>query len=218
MKVEVVEKVLKVNDELAAVARARFDEAALCAINLISGPGAGKTTLIETALREFNGAPAVGVIEGDPDTTLDAERIARAGAPVVQINTAGGCHLEANLVLRALDRLDLDALDLLLIENVGNLVCPVGFDLGERLRVAVVSVTEGHDKPAKYPKLFRTANLIVLNKIDLLPHVDFDEAFFTDTLRRLNPDAPLLRLSCRSGEGVGAWCDWLRAQTAPVAA
>lgn len=218
MHVEVVERVLKVNDELAAVARARFDAAGVCAINLISGPGAGKTTLIECALRAFEGAPAIGVIEGDPDTTLDAERIAKAGAPVVQINTAGGCHLEANLVLRALDRLDLGALPLVLIENVGNLVCPVSFDLGERLRVAVVSVTEGHDKPAKYSKLFRTADLIVLNKIDLLPYVDFDEAFFTDSLRRLNPDAPLLRLSCRSGEGVDAWCDWLRAQVVPVPA
>jgi hydrogenase nickel incorporation protein HypB len=214
MKVEVVEKVLKVNDELAAVARDRFHAAKVCAINLISGPGAGKTTLIEAALRAFAGSPAIGVIEGDPDTTLDAERIAKLGAPVIQINTAGGCHLEANLVLRAADRLDLDALDLLLIENVGNLVCPVGFDLGERLRVAVVSVTEGHDKPAKYPKLFRTADLVVLNKIDLLPHVDFDEGFFANTLHRLCPEVPVLRVSCRSGEGLDAWCDWLRTHAA----
>ncbi len=130
---------------------------------------------------------------------------------MVQINTAGGCHLEANLVAQALDRFDLAQLDLLLIENVGNLVCPVGFDLGETARVAVVSTTEGHDKPAKYPKLFRTADVVVLNKVDLLPHVDFDVARFNAYVQKLQPGVPVLAVSCRTGEGVDAWCDWLRA-------
>ena len=153
---------------------------------------------------------SIAVIEGDPETTLDAERIAACGAPVVQINTAGGCHLEANLVQQALDRFELDQLDLLLIENVGNLVCPVGFDLGETRRVAVVSVTEGHDKPAKYPKLFTTADVVVLNKTDLLPYVDFDVSAFETYVRGIKPDVPILKVSCRNGEGVAQWADWLR--------
>ncbi len=210
MKVNVVENVLKVNDELAAKVRERLQAAAVSAINFISAPGSGKTTLIECALRNGIGGTAIGVIEGDPDTSLDAERIAALDTPVVQVNTAGGCHLEANLIMRALESFDLESLDLLLIENVGNLVCPVSFDLGETKRVAVVSTPEGHDKPAKYPMLFRVADLVVLNKVDLLPYLDFDEEFFTNAVRKLNPGAPILRVSCRSGEGIGGWREWLR--------
>jgi len=210
MKIEVVERVMKVNDELAQGVRARLHRAGVACANLMSAPGSGKTTLIEAALRVFKDTLRIGVIEGDPDTTLDAERIAACGAPVVQINTAGGCHLEANLVNQALDKFDLDQLDLLLIENVGNLVCPVGFDLGENRRVAVVSTTEGHDKPAKYPKLFRIANLVVLNKVDLLPYVDFDVTVFREYVEKLQPGVPILEVSCRSGVGVDAWCLWLR--------
>lgn len=210
MKIEVVERVMKVNDELAQGVRARLQRAGVACANLMSAPGSGKTTLIESALRVFKNTLRIGVIEGDPDTTLDAERIAACGAPVVQINTAGGCHLEANLVNQALDKFNLEHLDLLLIENVGNLVCPVGFDLGENRRVAVVSATEGHDKPAKYPKLFRIADLVILNKVDLLPYVDFNVAVFREYVERLQPGVPILEVSCRSGAGVDAWRSWLR--------
>jgi hydrogenase nickel incorporation protein HypB len=210
MEIHVVHKVMKVNDEIAQSIRARLDAAGVPAINIMSAPGSGKTTLIETAIRWLGKSVRIGVIEGDPDTTRDAERIAALGAPVVQINTAGGCHLESNLINRALDDLDLAALDLLIIENVGNLVCPVEFDLGESKRVAVISIPEGHDKPAKYPKLFRKADIVVLNKIDLLPYVDFNEASFTEDVRRLNPDVRVLRVSCRSGDGTVEWLEWLR--------
>jgi len=210
MEVKIVQKVMKVNDELAQGVRARLAAVNVACVNMMSAPGSGKTSLIEAALRALQGSPRIGVIEGDPDTTLDAERIAACEAPVVQINTDGGCHLEANLVGRALNDFDLNQLDLMIIENVGNLVCPVGFDLGENKRVAVVSVTEGHDKPAKYPKLFRSADLVVLNKIDLLPHVDFDVERFRAFVQGLQPDVPLLHVSCRTGEGVEAWCAWLR--------
>jgi len=209
MEIEVVQKVMKVNDEIAGGIRARLREAGVAAVNLISAPGSGKTSLIESALRALAGQTRIGVLEGDPDTTLDAERIAVFGVPVVQIQTAGGCHLEANLVNRALDRLPLHDIDLLIIENVGNLVCPVDFDLGESARAAIVSTAEGHDKPAKYPKLFRTTETVVLNKIDLLPYVDFDEAVFSRYIRAINPKARILRASCRTGEGMGAWTDWL---------
>ena len=211
MKINVVERVLKVNDELAGTVRQRLEEAGIIAVNLISAPGSGKTTLIEQAAQRLEGIARLGVIEGDPDTTLDAERIAKLDIPVTQINTAGGCHLEANLVLRALDQFDLKALDLLIIENVGNLVCPVSFDLGESKRVGMVSVAEGHDKPAKYPKLFRTADLVILNKLDLLPYVDFDMDRFRDYMSKLNPDGRILETSCRTGEGIDAWVEWLRA-------
>ncbi len=210
MEVKVVQKVMKVNDELAQGVRLRLEGAGVACVNIMSAPGSGKTSLIEVALRALQGTPRIGVIEGDPDTTLDAERIAACNAPVVQINTDGGCHLEANLVGRALGDFDLANLDLLLIENVGNLVCPVGFDLGENKRVAVVSTTEGHDKPAKYPKLFRSADLVILNKIDLLPYVNFDVEIFRGYVLGLRPGVPILNVSCRTGEGVDAWCSWLR--------
>ena len=213
MEINVVHKVMKANEEFAQMVRERLKKENIPALNLISAPGSGKTSLIEEAIRVLSGILRIGVVEGDPDTTRDAERIASAGAPVVQINTVGGCHLDSNLVYRALDDLDLNALDLLLIENVGNLVCPVEFDLGETGRVAVVSVPEGHDKPAKYPKLFRTADMVVLNKIDLLPYVDFDEIQFHRDLERLNPDLSLLKVSCRTGEGVTEWTQWLNARS-----
>jgi hydrogenase nickel incorporation protein HypB len=210
MQVHVIERVLKANDEFAQLIRSRLEPEGVMALNLISAPGSGKTSLIEAAIRALDKRLRMGVIEGDPDTTRDAERIAALGTPVVQINTAGGCHLEAHLVHRALEDFDLSALDMLIIENVGNLVCPVEFDLGEARRVAVVSVPEGHDKPAKYPKLFRKADLVVLNKIDLLPYVDFDESQFRSDLEKLNPDLLILRVSCRTGEGVADWVGWLQ--------
>jgi hydrogenase nickel incorporation protein HypB len=217
MEIHVVQKVMKLNDEIAARVRTRLGQAGVMAVNLISAPGSGKTALIEAALKEIGRSLRIGVIEGDPETTLDAERVARFEVPVVQIQTAGGCHLDAHLVERALDNLPLDNLDLLLVENVGNLVCPVEFDLGESRRVAVVSVPEGQDKPAKYPKLFRMAHLVVLNKLDLAPHVEFDLERFNAYVRALNPDAPIVQTSCRTGAGIGAWCDWLR-RAAPARA
>lgn len=210
MQVHVVEKVMKVNDELAQSVRARLHAANCLTLNLISAPGSGKTTLIETAIKGLPSSIRVGVIEGDPDTALDAERIAAHGVPVVQIQTAGGCHLEANLVSRALNQLPVEELDLLFIENVGNLVCPVEFDLGEDLCVAVVSTAEGHDKPAKYPKLFRKADLVVLNKLDLMPYVNFDFGQFRHYVHQLQPHVQLMDLSCTNGEGVDAWLLWLQ--------
>jgi hydrogenase nickel incorporation protein HypB len=209
MEVRVVQKVLKANDEFAQMVRERFRAAGVRALNLISAPGSGKTSLIEATIRSLGARVRIGVIEGDPETTLDAERIARLDVPVVQINTAGGCHLDAHLVYRALDDFDLARLDVLFIENVGNLVCPVEFDLGESGRVAIVSVAEGDDKPAKYPQLFRTADLVILNKIDLRPFVDFDVTKFERYLGRLNPELPQIKVSCRSGEGMAEWNAWV---------
>ena len=209
MEIKVVKRVMEANEQHAEVVRQRLREAGVVALNLISAPGSGKTSLIEAAIHELKGRVRIGVIEGDPDTTRDAERIARLDVPVVQINTEGGCHLEATMVLRALEEINIEGLQLLFIENVGNLVCPVVFDLGETYRVAVVSAAEGHDKPAKYPALFRTAHVTVLNKIDLIPYLDFDEEQFTSDVRRLNPEMPILRVSCRTGEGVSEWAEWL---------
>lgn len=210
MEIKVVRRIMEANEQHAEVVRGRLREAGVLALNLISAPGSGKTSLIESAIRELKGEVGIGVIKGDPDTTRDAERIARLDVPVVQINTEGGCHLEATMVLRALDEIDLRGLDLLFIENVGNLVCPVVFDLGETFRVAVVSTAEGHDKPAKYPALFRSAQVTVLNKVDLIPYLDFNEGQFNADVRRLKPGMPILRVSCRTGEGIAEWVRWLR--------
>jgi len=213
MKFNVVQKVLKVNDELAGDIRRDLAEAGVLALNIMSSPGSGKTTLIERTLGAIKDSVRIGVIEGDPETSLDAERIASYGVPVTQIETAGGCHLEANLVKRALKDFDLSNLDLLIIENVGNLVCPASFDLGESLKVVMVSTPEGDDKPAKYPNMFRKADVIVLNKMDLIPYVDFDFEKFRNLVHDLNPGAALIDLSCRTGEGLDAWLMWLREET-----
>lgn len=212
MDVPIVQKILKANDDLAGDVRSLFEAHNLTAVNLMSSPGAGKTSLIEAALPLLTANLRVAVIEGDPETALDAERIAIHNVPVVQIETAGGCHLEAHLVKKALDQFDLNVLDLVLIENVGNLICPAEFDLGESYRVAVVSVPEGHDKPVKYPKVFRMADAIVLNKADLLPHVPFDTATFDESVTRLNPRAPVMRTSCMDNTGIDAWTAWLRSR------
>ena len=218
MEINVVQKVLKVNDELAEEVRGELRAAGVVTINIMSSPGSGKTTLIEKTLAAVQGTLRIGVIEGDPETSLDAERIARYDVPVTQIETAGGCHLEANLVKRALSGFDLPSLDLLIIENVGNLVCPASFDLGENAKVVMVSTTEGHDKPAKYPNMFRRADVIILNKMDLLPHVDFDFERFRDYVQKLNPGAPLIDMSCKTGEGLDAWLLWIDEEIAQVTA
>lgn len=210
MEIPVVEKVLKLNDDIASRVRMRLDEHDVFALNLISAPGSGKTTLLEQSFAALQEEYSVAVIEGDPDTSLDAQRIAKHNVPVVQIETAGGCHLEANLVDNALNSFELNDVDVLFIENVGNLVCPCSFDLGEHTRIGLVSTPEGHDKPAKYPRLFKEAEVVILNKIDLIPHLNFDRDIFRGYMAQLNPSATIIELSCTTGEGLDEWIDWLK--------
>ncbi len=184
----------------------------ILALNLVSSPGAGKTTLIERTIRDLAGELPISVIEGDQATARDGERIRAAGAPAIQINTGSGCHLEADMVDRALRALKPATGSLVIIENVGNLVCPALFDLGERAKVAIFSVTEGEDKPLKYPHMFAAAELVILSKTDLLPHVEFDMALAAANARQVNPDVTILEASARSGEGLSQWYDWLRTQ------
>ena len=205
------QKVLAKNDRLAALNREWLAGRGVLAINLMSSPGAGKTTLLERTARELGGRLAV--IEGDQETTLDARRIKAAGAAVVQINTGAGCHLDAAMVADGLRVLDPPSGSILVIENVGNLVCPALFDLGEAAKVVISSVTEGADKPAKYPNMFRQADLVLLNKTDLLPYVDFDVRAHAADLRRVSPASLLLQLSAATGEGLSAWFDWLWRRT-----
>ncbi len=213
-KVRVVEGILDANDTIARANRADFDRASVTVVNLMSAPGAGKTTLLERVVRELAGL-RVGVLEGDVRGSMDADRLASLHVPVVQLNTdpgfGGECHLDANMVRSALPSLPLDELDLLVIENVGNLVCPAEFRVGEDVRVMVTSVTEGEDKPLKYPLMFRVCDLVLVNKIDLLPHLDFDLDRFLSNLDAVHPGVERLLVSAKSGEGVEAWRDWLRA-------
>ncbi|HNE02414.1 MAG TPA: hydrogenase nickel incorporation protein HypB [Plasticicumulans sp.] len=208
--------ILAKNNDFAARNRRWFAAHGVQALNLVSSPGSGKTTLLCATIRRLAGERALAVIEGDQQTANDAERIRATGAPAVQINTGKGCHLDADMIARALPRLPLDPGTLLFIENVGNLVCPAAFDLGEAAKVAILSVTEGEDKPLKYPDIFAAASLVLLNKSDLLPHLDFDLEYALDCLRRVNPRAPVLSVSAKTGEGLDAWLAWLRTP-APVA-
>jgi hydrogenase nickel incorporation protein HypB len=212
--VDLEARILAKNDALAQKNRGWFAGREILALNLLSAPGAGKTSLIERTIAELRGEMPIYVIEGDQATANDAERIRIAGAPVVQVNTGTGCHLDADMVARGLSRLRPDPGSTVLIENVGNLVCPALFDLGERAKVVIFSVTEGEDKPVKYPHMFRAASLVVLNKLDLLPHLDFDLASAAENLKQVNPTALVLQLSARTGQGIGDWYDWLRKQSA----
>jgi hydrogenase nickel incorporation protein HypB len=205
-------KVLAKNDEVAAANRALFARHGLFVFNVVSSPGAGKTSLLERTLETIKGSLKVAVVEGDVQTDFDAQRVARYGVPVVQIVTNGGCHLEAKLVQDAVASLALDQLDVLVIENVGNLVCPANYDLGEALKVVVVSTTEGDDKPLKYPAMFRNASVLVINKMDLLPYLPCDVDALERNALQINPALKVFYTSCTTGDGVGAWCDWIRSQ------
>ncbi len=207
--IKIERKVLEKNDEIAGRNRALFSEKRILALNIVSSPGAGKTSLLEKTLSHLEGRLKIGVIEGDLQTDLDARRVARFDVPVAQIVTGGGCHLDAKLVGDALAQMDLSALELLIIENVGNLVCPANYDLGESEKVAVLSTTEGDDKPLKYPTMFRNSSVLIINKIDLLPYVNCDLSAIKVNATRINPDLKFFETSCTTGAGISLWCDWL---------
>src|SRR5271167_647238 len=212
-KVRVATDLLDANATIARANRADFDRASVRVVNLMSAPGAGKTALLERVLIDGLGEVRVGVLEGDVQGSLDADRLSALHVPVTQLNTdpgfGGECHLDANMVRSALHALPLTQIDLLVIENVGNLVCPAEFRVGEDSRVMVASVTEGEDKPLKYPLMFRTCDLVLINKIDLLPHLDYDVDLFLYNVDQVNPGAERLLVSARTGEGIDAWRDWL---------
>jgi hydrogenase nickel incorporation protein HypB len=210
-RLRIEENLLAANDAHAAGNRARFARDRIFALNLVSSPGSGKTALLCRTIDALQGRVAVSVIEGDQQTSRDAERIRATGARALQVNTGKGCHLDAHMVAHALERLDPEAGSLLLIENVGNLVCPAAFDLGEAHKVVVLSITEGEDKPLKYPDMFAAADLMILNKVDLAPHLSFDAAACIDYARRVNPRIGVLRTSATRGDGIDAWVDWIMA-------
>lgn len=211
MQVQVVENVLKLNDEMAALNRAQLNAAHVLAIDIIGAPGCGKTALIEKTIQLLTPELRTAVIVGDLTTQRDADRMARHSDQVVQINTGKGCHLEANHVRQAMGRIDLSRIDVLFIENVGNLICPVGFDLGQHAKVGVFGVCGGDDKAAKHPYIVREAALLLLNKTDLLPHIPFNLQQFRDDVRQLAPETKLLELCARTGEGMDRWIEWIRA-------
>jgi hydrogenase nickel incorporation protein HypB len=207
--ITIEEDILAKNNKLASFNRALFKDKGIFVLNLVSSPGSGKTTLLERTLRDLAEKLRFAVIEGDQQTDNDAQRIAATGVPVRQINTGAGCHLDAHQVMHGTDSFDLDNLDILMIENVGNLVCPASFDLGEHHKVAVLSVTEGEDKPLKYPQMFHNSTVMLLNKTDLLPYLDFDVEKCKEYARRVNPAIIIFEVSARSGEGMEVWYQWL---------
>jgi hydrogenase nickel incorporation protein HypB len=213
VKQVVMEGVLDANDALAQANRTQFDQYGTYVINMMSSPGAGKTALLERTLERLRGSLRLGVLEGDVQTTLDADRLARFHVPLVQVNTdpgfGGECHLDANMVRSGLSELPLPEIDVLVIENVGNLVCPAEFKVGENARVMVYSITEGEEKPLKYPLMFRSADLVLVNKVDLLEHLDFDLEMFLGYLDAVNPGVERILTSARTGQGVEEWCSWL---------
>ncbi len=212
MQISVLKNVFERNDNAAAENRAAFDRLGITCVNILSGAGAGKTTLLESLIPLLAPSRRVGVLEGDVATTRDAERIARLGVPVTQLLTDGGCHLTATLVQHALAKMPMDRLDLLIVENVGNPICPANFDLGEHLRMSVLSVTEGDDKPSKYPLLFKAMQAVVISKCDLLPHTDFDMALVRQDIARVNSDAQVIETSAKTGAGMPELAAWLVSQ------
>lgn len=215
-RIDLARPILDKNERLAAENRARFDERGVFVLDLMASPGAGKTSTILATIAALRDRYGIAVIEGDIASKVDADKIKAHGIPAVQINTGGACHLESDMIKRAIDTLDLDALDLIIVENVGNLVCPTEFDLGEHAKVMILSVPEGHDKPYKYPNIFQISEAVILNKVDTLPVFDFDEAEFDDVVRSLNPTAPIFRIAATKGDGIGAWAEWLAARIEAV--
>ena len=205
-------KILNKNDAQAQKNRALLDEKGVYMVNLLASPGSGKTSTIVATIKALRDRFSIAVIEGDIASDVDSQTVKKLGVPAVQVNTAGACHLEADMLARALDALDLDALDLIFIENVGNLVCPADFYLGENIKAMILSVPEGDDKPLKYPGMFQVAKAIILNKVDVMPAFTFDKALFDEHIDELNPGAPVFPLSATKGEGVDAWASWLADQ------
>jgi hydrogenase nickel incorporation protein HypB len=212
MEIKVLKNILGANDQIAAKNRELMNIHKVFAVNIMASPGAGKTSVVLQTIRALKNKTRIGVIEGDIASSIDAETVAKEGVPVVQINTGGECHLESFQIQNALTNLPLPDIDLLLIENVGNLVCPAEFSIGEDLKVLIASVPEGDDKPYKYPLMFNTVDVIVLNKIDLLPYVKFNIEGFTKTVKTINPKVELFKVSCTTGEGLQPWANWLLAQ------
>jgi len=209
MKIDIIENVLKYNKSHAEKNRKLFEENNVMVLNLLSSPGAGKTSLIIETLKRLDGKRNIGVIEGDISSTYDAKKIQKFIPDVVQINTGGTCHLNATMISSAVKKLMIKNLDILIIENVGNLICPVGFDLGEDYKIVVSSVNEGDDKPVKYPPAFVKGDLILLNKIDLLDISDFNIDFFGRKIKKLNPDSEIVKISCKTGNGLDRWISWI---------
>jgi len=209
VEIDLSRPILARNDKLAEGNRARLAETGVFALDVLASPGAGKTTTILATIAALRERYRIAVIEGDIASKVDAEKVKAHGIPAVQINTGGACHLEADMISRAFDALPLADLDLVIIENVGNLVCPTEFDLGQGARIVVLSVPEGDDKPLKYPGIFAMAEAVLLNKVDAISFFDFDETAFTDSVRRLNGSAPIFRMSAKTGEGVAEWAEWL---------
>jgi hydrogenase nickel incorporation protein HypB len=210
LKVPVVRNILEANDRIAAEIRQSLDRHKVFCFNLISSPGAGKTTLLERTIEALADKVRIGVIEGDITSSEDAKRIAKKGVKAVQINTDGGCHLDGGMILTALGQFDLSKLDLLIVENVGNLVCPAEFNVGEHLKVMILSVAEGDDKPLKYPVIFRESSVLIINKVDLLPHVDCSVEKIRKRSLKINPKLTIFEVSARTGEGIEAWTKWLK--------
>jgi hydrogenase nickel incorporation protein HypB len=210
--VTIERKVLEKNDELAAKNRELFQRHGAFVVNIVSSPGSGKTSILECTLEHLKDKLRIAVIEGDVQTDFDAQRVAKFGVPVVQIVTNGGCHLDAKLVQDALGNIDLKGIQLLVIENVGNLVCPANYDLGEHIKVVVASTTEGDDKPLKYPAMFRNASVLLINKIDLLPYVKCTISELKNNALRINPALSVFELSCTTKQGIDLWCTWLEKQ------
>lgn len=211
MKIKVLDDILGANDHIALQNRTLFDRSRVLVINLMSAPGSGKTTLLETTIKSLAKEYKIGVIEGDIETTRDAERMEKLGVPIVQINTKSVCHLDAGMVRGVIEDLPLEELDLLFIENVGNLVCPAEFKVGEHHKVMLLSVTEGDDKPLKYPLMFRESSAMLINKIDLLPYTDFSIESAKANAWQINPQLKIIELSCRTADGLSGWLDWLKA-------
>ena len=209
MKIVAAKKILKANDQLAAENRAKFDAAGVFGVNVVGSPGAGKTTLLEAMFTHLQGRLKPAVIEGDIAGSIDADRMEKIGVPVVQINTDGACHLDANMIASAAGELDLNVVDLLVIENVGNLVCTAGFDLGERLRIVVLSTSEGDDKAVKYPAIFQGSDALFITKTDLSPYLNFNAERITADMKRLAPDAPVFQVSALRGDGIPEAAEWL---------